>query len=96
MNISMLIRYEANKRSLGVAVVFCFFFGFLGLHRFYVGKRNSAIAMLILSLIAVGLPVTIVWSIVDLFLIGGMVCTYNNDIADKIEQHYYHPPVTSV
>jgi hypothetical protein len=25
-----------------------------------------------------------------------MVCTYNNDIADKIEQHYYHPPVTSV
>jgi hypothetical protein len=25
-----------------------------------------------------------------------MVCSYNNDLADKIEQHYYHPPATSV
>ncbi|MDR1022992.1 MAG: TM2 domain-containing protein [Prevotellaceae bacterium] len=96
MNTSKLIRYEANKLSLGVAVVFCIFFGFLGLHRFYVNKKNSGTAMLILSLVVVGLPVTIVWSIVDLFLISDMVCSYNNDLADKIEQHYYHPPATSV
>ncbi|MDR1416236.1 MAG: TM2 domain-containing protein [Prevotellaceae bacterium] len=94
MNTARLIRYEANRRLLGVAVTFCIFFGFLGLHRFYVNKRNSGMAMLILSLSVVGLPITIVWSIVDLFLISDMVCTYNNDLADKIEQHYYHPPAT--
>ncbi|MDR1342623.1 MAG: TM2 domain-containing protein [Prevotellaceae bacterium] len=95
MNTSRLIRYEANKRSLGAALVFCIFFGFLGLHRFYVNKKNSGMAMLILSIIVVGLPVTIVWSIVDLFLVSGMVSTYNNDLADKIEQHYYHHPAAS-
>ncbi|MDR0414308.1 MAG: TM2 domain-containing protein [Prevotellaceae bacterium] len=92
MNTSRIIRYEANKRLLGVAVVFCIFFGFLGLHRFYVNQRNSGMAMLILSLVVVGLPVSIVWSIVDLFLIDDMVCSCNNDLADKIEQHYYHSP----
>ncbi|MDR3296770.1 MAG: NINE protein, partial [Prevotellaceae bacterium] len=64
MNASKIIRYEANKRVLGVAVVFCLLLGFLGLHRFYVGHRNTATAMLILSVSVVGLPVSLVWSIV--------------------------------
>lgn len=89
MNTSKLIRYEANKRSAAMTAVFCIFFGFLGLHRFYVNKKKSGTVMLILSLVGVGLPVTIIWSIIDLFRVGDMVSTYNNDLADKIEQHYY-------
>ena len=92
MTISKLIRYEANKRSLSIALVYCIFFGLFGMHRFYVGKRDSGSAMLILSLIVVGLPITIVWSFVDLFLLPNMVSNYNNDLADKIDQHYYQPP----
>jgi TM2 domain-containing membrane protein YozV len=89
MNMSKLIRYEANKRSAAIAAVFCIFFGFLGLHRFYLNKKRSGAAMLILSLLGVGLPVAIIWSIIDLFRVGDMVDAYNNDLADKIEQHYY-------
>ncbi|MDR2814225.1 MAG: TM2 domain-containing protein [Prevotellaceae bacterium] len=91
MNTSKIIRYEANKRSAAIAATFCIFFGFLGLHRFYIGKKRSGTVMLVLSLVGVGLPVTIIWSIIDLFRIGDMVSTYNNDLADKIEQHYYTP-----
>lgn len=91
MNSSKIIRYEANKRSLSIALVYCIFFGVFGIHRFYVNKRDTGLAMLILSLIVVGLPITIVWSFVDLFLLPDMVSTYNNDLADKIEQHYYQP-----
>jgi TM2 domain-containing membrane protein YozV len=65
----------------------------LGLHRFYVGHRNTATAMLILSVSVVGLPVSLVWSIVDLFLIAGYVSHYNNELADKIEEHYYRMEV---
>lgn len=89
MNTSRLIRYEANKRSAAMAAVFCIFFGFLGLHRFYLNQKRSATVMLILSLVGAGLPVTIIWSIIDLFRVGNMVDAYNNDLADKIEQHYY-------
>jgi len=92
MNNSKLIRYEANKRSLSIALVYCIFFGIFGMHRFYVGKRDSGLAMLILSLIVVGLPITLIWNFVDLFLLPNMVSGYNNDLADKIEQHYYQPP----
>jgi TM2 domain-containing membrane protein YozV len=91
MNVSKLIRYEANKRSAAIAVVFCIFWGFLGLHRFYVGKKKSGTIMLILSLTVIGLPAAIIWSMVDLFQVCDMVCTCNNDLADKIEQHYYQP-----
>ncbi|MDR3187759.1 MAG: TM2 domain-containing protein [Prevotellaceae bacterium] len=89
MNTAKLIRYEANKRSAAMAAVCCFFLGFLGLHRFYINQKRSGAVMLILSLVAVGLPVTIIWSMVDLFRIGDMVSAYNNDLADKIEHHYY-------
>lgn len=91
MDASKIIRYEANKRSLGIALVYCIFFGIFGIHRFYVGKRESGLAMLILTIIVIGIPVTFIWSFVDLFLLPAMVSGYNNDLADKIEQHYYQP-----
>jgi TM2 domain-containing membrane protein YozV len=38
---------ELSKRSRGVALGLCFFGGIFGLHRFYVEKPRSAIAMLL-------------------------------------------------
>ena len=37
---------EVSKRSRGIGVGLCFFGGFFGLHRFYVDKPGSAIAMI--------------------------------------------------
>ena len=38
---------EVSKRSRGVALGLCFFGGVFGLHRFYVDKPKTAIAMLL-------------------------------------------------
>ena len=38
---------ELSKRSRGVALGLCFFGGFFGLHRFYVGKPKTAVAMIL-------------------------------------------------
>ncbi len=37
---------EISERSRGVALALAFFGGFFGLHRFYVGKAHSGIAMI--------------------------------------------------
>ncbi|GHT10330.1 hypothetical protein AGMMS4956_01490 [Bacteroidia bacterium] len=83
-----LIRFESNKRSLSVAFAFCLFFGMLGLHRFYLGKEGTAWAMFILTIAVIGTPITLVWTLVDMFLIGNMVKEHNNALADNLEQRY--------
>lgn len=54
--------------------LFCFFLGAFGAHRFYTGKTNSAIAMLLISIllgwIGIGLFITGIWALVDLILIA--------------------------
>ena len=54
---------EVSKRSRGVALGLCFFGGIFGLHRFYVDKPKTAIAM-ILTFGGMG-----VWYLYDLVLI---------------------------
>ncbi|GHT72378.1 hypothetical protein FACS189456_0730 [Bacteroidia bacterium] len=87
-NTSQYIRFQVHKRSLGVAIVFCLFFGMLGMHRFYLGKESSGAAMLILSITVIGIPVSLIWSIVDLFMISSLVHDHNIRLADKLERHY--------
>lgn len=55
---------EISKRSRGVALGLCFFGGIFGLHRFYVEKPKTAVAM-ILTFGGMG-----VWWLYDLVLIG--------------------------
>ncbi|MFP4333524.1 MAG: TM2 domain-containing protein, partial [Campylobacterales bacterium] len=38
------------KKSRVASLVLCFFFGMLGVHRFYLGKNSSGAIMLILTL----------------------------------------------
>ncbi|MCB2379289.1 NINE protein [Hymenobacter sp. BT635] len=65
-------------KSKVVAYLLWFFFGWLSLHRFYLGKVGSGIVYLLTGqLLGVG------W-IIDLFLLSGMVDNYNNK--ERIEQ----------
>lgn len=55
----------AADRNKFVAALLSFLLGTLGIHRFYLGRVGSAVAMLILSCTVIGLLVTVPWSLVD-------------------------------
>lgn len=54
-----------NDRNKYVAALLAFFLGYLGLHRFYTGRKGSAVLMLVMSITVIGLLVTLPWSLVD-------------------------------
>ena len=64
-------RSPAKKRSRSadrnrlLAALLAFFLGVFGIHRFYLGRKASAVTMLILTLTAVGTVVTLPWSLID-------------------------------
>ena len=62
-----------SDKSRLVAFLLAFLLGVFGVHRFYVGKTGSAVAMLILSLTLVGMIVTGIWALADwiIILCGG-------------------------
>ena len=81
-----LMRFEAGKKSTGLAFVLCWLFGALGAHRFYLG-RPHAVTMLIITIVSVPLCFVIIgffgllgvwiWVIVDLFSVSRWVKDYN-------------------
>lgn len=75
-------RITNEKPSTGAAYVLCIFFGVLGIHRFYLGKAGTGAIMLILSITIVGLIVSGLWALVDLFLIPSMI----RDKVDALRQ----------
>jgi TM2 domain-containing membrane protein YozV len=80
----VLMLYEANKKTALVAYLLWFFLGLFGAHNFYLGRTGVAVAQLILSLILVGMVITIVWVIVDAFLIPSWVRQQNNLLAAQL------------
>jgi TM2 domain-containing membrane protein YozV len=80
----VLMLFEANKKTALVAYILWFFLGLFGAHNFYLGRIGVAVAQLILSLILVGLVITVVWVIVDAFLIPGWVRRQNNLLAAQL------------
>jgi len=52
-----------SPKSRTVASVLCFFFGVIGIHRFYVGKTGTGIAM-IFTLGGLG-----IWALIDLIML---------------------------
>ncbi|HYW16456.1 MAG TPA: TM2 domain-containing protein [Allosphingosinicella sp.] len=55
-----------DDRNKYIAALIAFFIGWLGIHRFYLGRTGSGIAMVILSCTLVGLLVTLPWAFVDM------------------------------
>lgn len=80
----VLLLYEANKTSLFVAYLLWFFVGLFGGHNFYLERIGVAVAQLILTLTIVGMLITIVWVLVDAFLIPGWVRRLNNLLAARL------------
>jgi TM2 domain-containing membrane protein YozV len=55
-----------SDRNKYVAVILAFFLGPLGIHRFYLGRIGSAIAMLVLSCTVIGLFLSVPWALIDM------------------------------
>jgi TM2 domain-containing membrane protein YozV len=79
-----LLLYEANKKTPVVAYLLWFFLGLFGGHNFYLKRTGVAVAQLILSLTLVGMVITVIWVIVDAFLIPGFVRDQNNLLATQL------------
>lgn len=87
-----------NKKSGLLAYFFWFFFGFFGIHRFYLGKWASGLVQLFVTLFIGWLTFFIVptiWYLLDAFLIPGMLrqdqdylrqeALYNLELTDEID-----------
>jgi TM2 domain-containing membrane protein YozV len=79
-----LMLFEANKKTVLVAYLLWFFLGAFGAHNFYLKRTGVAVAQLILTLTIVGLVISLVWVLVDAFLIPGWVRNQNNLLAAQL------------
>jgi TM2 domain-containing membrane protein YozV len=61
--------YVSDKSRL-IALLLALLVGPFGVHRFYVGKTATGIAMVLLDLTLVGFAVTGIWSLVDAIFIA--------------------------
>jgi TM2 domain-containing membrane protein YozV len=55
-----------NDRNKYIAALIAFLIGPLGIHRFYLGRNGSAVAMLLLSFTVIGLVLTVPWALIDM------------------------------
>jgi TM2 domain-containing membrane protein YozV len=69
---------EKRKKSTGVAWLLWFFLGGIGGHRYYLGKIGTGILMTI-TLGCLG-----IWTLIDLFLLSGMIRKANSEIEQQI------------
>lgn len=69
---------DRKKKSTATTWILWFFLGNIGAHRYYLGKIGTGVAMT-LTLGCFG-----IWTIVDIFLINGMLNKKNTDIESEI------------
>jgi TM2 domain-containing membrane protein YozV len=72
-------RLTNEGKSMVLAYVFWFFLGFFSAHRFYLGDKAAPI-QLILNFLVIGW----IWTLIDLFLIPGMVETSRSQARQRI------------
>ena len=73
-----LLLYDANRKSAVIAYILWFFLGWFGAHNFYLGRKGVGIAQVLLTISVIGWFITVVWVVVDAFLIPGWVRRDNN------------------
>lgn len=61
---------RGSDRKILLAFLLAWFFGMLGVHRFYAGRIGSGVAMLILTCTVFGAIVTVIWLLVDLIVLA--------------------------
>ncbi|HVZ29636.1 MAG TPA: TM2 domain-containing protein [Asticcacaulis sp.] len=57
-----------GEKNKWIAVILCFFFGPIGIHKFYLGRTTAGIIMLVASVLVVGLPFTMFISFIELII----------------------------
>lgn len=57
---------DIGDRNKYIAALLAFFLGPLGIHRFYLGRTGSGIAMLVLSCTLVGIIISAPWALIDM------------------------------
>ena len=92
-DVQAMMRFEAEKKSEGVALFLCWVVGIFGGHRFYLG-RPHAVTMLVITLISLplcfvmigfaGIMATWIWMIVDLFSVTKWAKESNAALMAKI------------
>ena len=93
-DVNKMMQYDANKKSVGIAYLLWFFFGMLGVHRFYLSQTGTGLAILLLTLgsgllmfVGIGLItiwIPIIWVFIDIFLIPGMARQFNTALASRL------------
>lgn len=89
-----LMQYDAAKKSTAIAYLLWFFLGYFGVHRFYLGRIGSGVAMAIISVISwatviivigwIGVGIIALWWLVDALLIPGIATRANLDLAARL------------
>ncbi|RHW49747.1 TM2 domain-containing protein [Bombilactobacillus bombi] len=89
----LLVNSEIEKRRKNpvIAYLLWFLLGFMGGHRYYMGKTGSAVAMtlifwLLVWIFGLGAIITGIWAIVDVFLISGWLKDDQEKIENKVAQ----------
>jgi TM2 domain-containing membrane protein YozV len=89
-----LLLLESELKSQGknmfLAYVLWYFLGAFGGHRFYMKRTGSAVTMLILSILIVGLVVTAIWALVDAFLLHTWVREHNRQLEYRLVNELLH------
>ncbi len=57
-----------GEKNKWIAALLCFFFGPIGIHKFYLGKTGAGIIMLVASVLVIGLPFTMFISFIELII----------------------------
>jgi TM2 domain-containing membrane protein YozV len=79
-----MMLFEANRKNALIAYLLWFFVGLLGGHNFYLQRTGVAVTQLILTITVVGLLISIIWVLIDAFLIPGWVRDQNNLLAAQL------------
>jgi len=61
-----------GERNKYIAAVLAFVVGYFGVHRFYLGRTGSGIAMLLLTCSVIGTLVSVPWALIDTIRFLGM------------------------
>lgn len=71
-------------KSMGLAYVLWYILGIFGGHRFYLGRKASGLAQLILTFTIIGVLITLIWWFIDAFQVHKWVKEYNLDMENRI------------
>ena len=93
------LRYDANRKSVLAGYAIWFFLGMFGIHRMYLDRWFSGLAMLALhgfswltwwiGIGILGFGILGLWWLIDALLIPGIARRSNNRLADEISRGRY-------